>query len=240
MIIQPEHDPIGQAVTNYFYKKDNTPITVYSKIVEDEELPPDYFFRGYSEMPKLERIALKKCTGKVLDIGAGAGCHSVYLQKKNVDVTALEVSELCCNIIREQGLEQILNTDILSFQGEKYDTILLLMNGVGIAGTIAGLKDLLWHLKKLLTEDGKILLDSSDLIYLFEQEDGSYLLDINAQSYYGEVDYQLTYKDIKGRPFHWLFADHVILSEIAELCGYKTKVLEYGPHYDYLAELTLF
>ena len=240
MIIQPHLDPIGQAVTNYFYKQDNSPITVSSQVVEDEELPPDYFFRPYSEMPKLERIALKKSIGRVLDVGAGVGCHSLYLQKQNIDVTAIEVSELCCNLMKEQGLNKIVNTDILSYHHkQKYDTILLLMNGIGIAGRISGLKKLLDHLKKILDPNGKILLDSSDLIYLFEQEDGSFLLDINAKNYYGEIDYQLTYKKIIGQQFHWLFADHVILSEIAELSGFKTKVLEYGPHYDYLAELTL-
>lgn len=239
MIIQNHLDPIGQAITNYYYKQDNSSINVCSQVVEDEELLPDYFFRNHSEMPKLERIALKKSTGRILDVGAGAGCHSIYLQKEHLDVTAVEMSGLCCEIMQEQGIRKVLNADILSYHQDKFDTILLLMNGIGIAGTISGLKVLLRHLKTLLCPKGKILLDSSDLIYLFEQEDGSFLLDINAKNYYGEIDYQLTYKNIKGEPFQWLFADHVILSEIAEFSGFKTKVLEYGPHYDYLAELTL-
>ena len=239
MIIPDHLDPIGHALSNFYRNQDNTPINVYSKVVEDEELPPDYFFRTYSEMPMLERIALKKSTGRILDIGAGAGCHSIYLQKQKKDVTSLEVSKLCCEVIKERGIREVINTDILSYNGKTYDTILLLMNGIGLAGTIAGLQDLLIHLKKLLAKDGKVLLDSSDLIYLFEQKDGSFLLDINAENYYGEIDYRLTYKTIEGEPFHWLFADHVILSEIAEQLGFKTRVLEYGPHYDYLAELTL-
>lgn len=238
MIIEPEIDPIGSAISNYYFKKDNTPIKVVSTAVEDEELPPDYFFRTYSEMPLLERIALKKCTGKVLDIGAGAGCHSIHLQNKNINVTALEVSKQCCEVMEKQGIVQVVNSDILSYTKANFDTILLLMNGIGIAQTIEGLEKLLFHLKQLLAKGGKILLDSSDLIYLFEEEDGTFLLDINADTYYGEIEYLLTYKNIVGRPFSWLFADHVILTDTAEKVGLKVKILEYGPHYDYLAELT--
>ena len=239
MIIKPAADPIGQAISNYFYKDDNSPVTVASTIVEDEQLPPDYFFRAFNDMPLLERVALKQVKGSILDVGAGAGCHALYLQRQHKTVTALEISELCCQVMVDRGVKRVINADILSFSGQKFDTILLLMNGIGIAGTISGLVTLLNHLKSLLNKQGKIILDSSDLIYLFEQEDGSFLLDINADNYYGEINYLLHYKDVTGKPFSWLFADHVILTEIAGQCGFNTKLLEYGPHYDYLAELTL-
>lgn len=239
MIINPEFDPLGHSISNYYHFKDNTSVNVYSEVVDDEELPPDYFFRPFADMPKLERIALKKCSGKILDVGAGAGCHSMYLQHKKFDVTALEASTLCCDVMKQQGLKKVVNADILSFDAQQFDTILLMMNGIGIAGTLNGLSVLLSHLKQLLNKNGRIILDSSDLIYLYEQEDGSFMLDINSKHYYGEIDYHLKYKDIQGKPFSWLFADHVILSEIAEQNGLKTKILEYGPHYDYLAELII-
>jgi SAM-dependent methyltransferase len=239
MTLNPKDDPLGQAIYNYYTKKDNSSVTVYSKVVEDEELPPEYFFRNFDDMPMLERIALKKCKGKVLDVGAGAGCHSLYLQSQKKHVTALEASGLCCEIMKMQGIKHVVHSDIINFNGDGFDTILLLMNGVGIAGTIQGLSSLLSHLKSLLNEGGKILLDSSDLIYLFEQEDGSFVLDINAENYYGEIDYQLSYKKIIGQSFSWLFADSVILQDVAAQCGLKTKIIEYGPHYDYLAELSL-
>jgi len=239
MIILPELDPIGQAIYNYFFFNDNTPIDVLSTVVEDEELPPDYFFRTYREMPHLEKLALKRSKGKILDIGAGAGCHSVYLQKSKNDVTALEISQLCCTVLEKRGVKKWINDDIFSFNGEQFDTILMLMNGIGIAKNIEGLKNLLSHLKKLLLPGGSILVDSSDLIYLYQEENGSYLLDINAVKYYGEIEYQLNYKNIVGETYSWLFADNVILFEIAEEMGYQAKIVDYGPHYDYLAELTL-
>jgi SAM-dependent methyltransferase len=239
MILLPESDPMGQAIYNYAFLKDNTPINVLSQVVEDEELPPDYFFRNFNEMPRLERIALKRCNGKILDIGAGAGCHSVYLQKSGKDVTALEVSKLCCDVLQKRGVKKIVNSDIVSYTGERFDTLLLLMNGIGIAKTITGLKELLSHLKNLLLPNGSIIVDSSDLIYLYQEENGTYLIDINAKNYYGEIEYQLKYKEIIGEAYSWLFADNVILFEIAEEMGYQTKIIDYGPHYDYLAEMTL-
>lgn len=239
MILLPESDPIGQAVSNFYFQNDNTPIKVFSRVVEDEDMPPEYFFRKINDMPLLERIALKKCEGKVLDVGACAGCHSVWLQSKKIDVTALEISQLCCNVLKNRGILKVENSTVLSYHQSKFDTILLLMNGIGIAGTISGLSILLKHLKTLLNKGGKILLDSSDLIYLYEQDDGTFLVDISAENYYGEIDYQLTYKDIKGDFFSWLFADQIILSDIADEIGFNTKILEYGPHYNYLAELTI-
>jgi len=239
MTLRPELDPMGQAIYNYSYFNDNTPINVLSQVVEDEELPPDYFFRSQREMPRLERLALKRCKGKILDIGAGAGCHSVYLQKSGKDVTALEISQLCCDVLKKRGVDKIINDDILTFSGDRFDTILMLMNGIGISKNISGLKELLTHLKKLLLPNGTILIDSSDLIYLYQEENGSILLDINAKNYYGEIEYQLKYKNIVGETYSWLFADNVILFEIAEELGYQAKIIDYGPHYDYLAELTL-
>jgi hypothetical protein len=239
MILQPELDPMGQAIYNYAFFNDNTPINVLSQVVEDEELPPDYFFRTFNEMPRLERIALKMSKGKILDIGAGAGCHSVYLQKSGKDVSALEVSQLCCNVLEKRGIKKIINSDILSFTEDRFNTLLLLMNGTGIAKNISGLRELLIHLKNLLLPNGTILVDSSDLMYLYQEENGSFLFDINAKNYYGEIEYQLKYKNIIGESYSWLFADNVILFEIAEDLGYQAKIVDYGPHYDYLAELTL-
>jgi SAM-dependent methyltransferase len=237
MIIEPESDPLGLAIYNYYFKNDNTPVNVQSTVVEDEELPPDYFFRKYTDMPRLERIALKYCNGKILDIGAGAGCHSIYLQKAGKDVTSLDVSKLCCEVLIKRGIKKVINSDILSLSDQRYDTLLLLMNGIGIAENLNGLKILLEHLKNLLEPGGSILLDSSDLIYLYKEEDGSILFDINSPKYYGEIDYQIKYKNNVGKKFSWLFADNVILFEIAELVGFKSKIIEYGPHYDYLTKL---
>ena len=119
----------------------------------------------------------------------------------------------------------------------KYDTLLLLMNGTGIAGKLSQLPALLNRLKELLSEEGQILIDSSDLKYIYENEDGSMDIDLNAP-YYGEVDYQMQYRDIKGEPFDWLYVDFPLLKSIAESCGLEGELIAEGEHYDYLARLS--
>ena len=119
----------------------------------------------------------------------------------------------------------------------KFDTILLLMNGTGIAGKICNLPKLFKRLIELLASDGQILIDSSDLKYIYENEDGSFDIDLNG-NYYGEVDYQMIYKDIEGEPFDWLYVDYPLLSAIAEANGLHAELIAEGEHYDYLARLT--
>ncbi len=120
----------------------------------------------------------------------------------------------------------------------KYDTLLLLMNGTGIAGKLSQLPALLNRLKELLSEEGQILIDSSDLKYIYENEDGSMDIDLNAP-YYGEGDYQMQYRDIKGEPFDWLYTDPMLLASVSKQCGLQCQIMEQGEHYDYLAKLTL-
>lgn len=177
--------------------------------------------------------------GKVLDIGAGAGCHALALQERGMDVKAIDISPLSCEVMKERGIKDVecVNLFCKQLQG-KYDTLLLLMNGTGIAGKLSQLPALLNRLKELLSEEGQILIDSSDLKYIYENEDGSMDIDLNAQ-YYGEVDYQMQYRDIKGEPFDWLYTDPMLLASVSKQCRLQCQIMEQGEHYDYLAKLTL-
>ena len=137
-------------------------------------------------MPELEVLALQQCRGSVLDVGAGAGCHALALQRRGLQVTALDISEGAVEAMQRQGVRQVLRQDIFQLKGAAYDTLLMLMNGIGIAGTLEGLERFLEHAKTLLRPGGQILLESSDILYMYEEEDGSVMLDRNA-GYYGEV-----------------------------------------------------
>ena len=132
-------DPIGRAVYDYHFNSVNQPVIVHSEDFDDDEIETSYLFRVFGKMPVLEKKAMSLCRGRVLDVGACAGVHSVYLQNKGFDVTALEVSDLCCHVLESRGVKNIVNQDILKFSGQKFDTIMLLMNGTGIAGTINGM-----------------------------------------------------------------------------------------------------
>lgn len=232
-------DPIGRAVYDFHFNLINQPIIVHSEDFDDDQIETSYLFRSFKQMPALEKKAMNLCRGKVLDIGACAGAHTVYLQNKGFDVTALETSALCCQVLKERNLVNVINQDIFKFTGQKFDTILLLMNGTGIAGSLDGLDVLLFHLKTLLNPEGQILIDSSDLIFLFVEEDGSALIDISADKYYGELTFQTEYKSWISQPFPWLYVDVNNMANAVEKNGMKINKIFKGQHYDYLVQITL-
>ncbi len=238
-VLKKHHDPIGQAVWDYLNGITGEAIVVKTDIAEDELLSPSYFFRTFDEMPVQEQEALRRCSGKILDVGAGAGVHSLWLQNQGFDVDSLDISPLSCDTMRKRGLKNVHLKDIYSLKNQKYDTILLLMNGAGVAQTLPGLETLLSHLKTLLNPGGKILADSSDLLYLFTDENGEMWVDIASDAYYGEMEYQLSYKSIKGKPFPWLFVDPETFADYASLAGFTVKEKIVGAHFDYMVEIVL-
>lgn len=231
-------DPIGRAVYDFHFNSVNQPVIVHSDDFDDDTINTGYLFRTYKQMPILEKKAMNLCYGSVLDVGACAGPHSFYLQNKGFEVTAVEQSELCCEVLKSRKIKNIVAKNIFHFGEKKFDTILLLMNGTGIAGNLQGLDVLLHHLKTLLNPDGQILIDSSDLIYLFEEEDGSALLNINADKYYGELNFQTEYRNWVSQPFPWLYVDTDNLRNSAEKNKLKVDKIYKGQHFDYLARIT--
>ncbi len=230
-------DPMGAAIRDYFRQGKSAQLKVLSSLFDDDEMPVAHLFRSYHEMPPLEQRALNEARGKVLDVGAGAGCHALALQERGFDVTAVDISPLSCETMKERGVANVECVNIFNqrFQ-ERFDTLLLLMNGTGIAGKLSRLPQLLSRLKQLMNPGAQILIDSSDLRYVYEDEDGVLDVDFNG-AYYGEVDYQMTYQNIKGKRFDWLYADSVVLAECCRQCGLKCEILAQGNHYDYLARI---
>ncbi len=212
--------------------------TMLAEFTENESLPVAYFFRTFDEMPEWEQQALNLCMGSVLDVGAGAGAHSLELQKRGMEVCAVDVSPGAVDIMKIRGVHEVFCVDVMTFSARIFDTILLLMNGIGMAKNLDGLKKLLLHLKSLLRPGGRIILESTDILYMFREEDGSILLPLGAR-YYGEIKYQLYYSNKKGKTFPWLFVDKDNLSAIASECGYLTKILYDGETSNYLAVLQL-
>ena len=230
-------DPMGAAIRDYFRQGKSAQLKVLSSLFDDDEMPVAHLFRSYHEMPPLEQRALNEVRGKVLDVGAGAGCHALALQERGFDVTAVDISPLSCETMKERGVANVECVNIFNqrFQ-ERFDTLLLLMNGTGIAGKLSRLPQLLSRLKQLMNPGAQILIDSSDLRYIYEDENG--VLDVGLDgAYYGEVDYQMTYRNIIGKSFDWLYADSVVLAECCRQCGLKCEILAQGNHYDYLARI---
>ena len=238
MLIAGDKDPIGTALLDYFHTAEDQPINVKMDIADDDTLAPSYFFRSYDQCPELEQLALQQARGKVLDVGAGAGSHALHLQSQGLDVVALDVSPKSVEVMRLRGVKHPVLANFYDFKHARFDTLMFLMNGIGLVQTLDGFEALFKHAKTLLLPGGQILLDSSDLIYMFEQEDGSYVIDLN-EKYHGEVKFDLSYKNVNGAPFNWLYVSEELLQDAADENGFDCEIIQQGPHYDYLARLTL-
>ena len=232
-------DLFGKAILDYQTNNNPVDLITETSISEEDELSVAYLFRSYDEMPKIEQLALDISQGKVLDVGCGAGSHSLYLQKeKQLDVTSIDISANAIEACKLRGLKNAKVANLMTMEG-KFDTILLLMNGAGMCGKIKRLPEFLKKLKSLLAENGQILLDSSDIIYMFDaDEDGGKWIPSN-NDYYGEVIFKVSYKGEEEKPFDWLYIDYETLQNAANANGLQCEFLFEGTHYDYLAKLSV-
>jgi SAM-dependent methyltransferase len=237
-------DLFGKAILDYQTNNNPEPILTETNISETDEMDVSYLFRDFSAMPKLEQKALQLAKGKILDVGCGAGSHSLYLQEKGFKVTAIDISTNAIETCKFRGItnckvENILDLDTDSDSHQnKFDTILLLMNGTGIFGSLKETSKYLQKLKSLLNEGGQILIDSSDIIYMFDQdEDGAY--EVPANGYYGELTFTIHYKGETEASFPWLYMDYNTLQNACHANSLRCELIKEGKHFDYLAKITL-
>jgi len=231
-------DLFGKAILDYQTNNAPEDLITETSISEPDEMRVAYLFRDFKEMPKLEQKALQLAKGKILDVGCGAGSHALYLQEKGLDVTAIDISENAIKACELRGVQNCKISNVLDLDAsEKFDTILLLMNGTGIFGKMNQISKFLQQLKSLLKEGGQILIDSSDLIYMYDQdEDGAY--EVPANGYYGELTFTVHYKGETETAFPWLYLDYNTLQNAAHANGLNCELVLEGKHFDYLAKLT--
>ena len=233
MALLKDKDPMGLAIAEYHTNKKKKKLWVNSDITDKDEIPVKYLFRSFKQMPHIEQQALKICKGNILDVGAAAGSHSLWLMDNGFDVLSIDISQLAVQTMKERGVDNAFNIDFCKFTTEhKYDTLLFLMNGAGIAGTLNGLPKLLNKCSELLNENGQILIDSSDINYMFDDDEEK-----PVGKYYGEVEYTMSYDDSTSDPFSWLFVSFDMLNILAQSCGLNCELICEGDNYDYLARL---
>ncbi|WP_281633984.1 class I SAM-dependent methyltransferase [Flavobacterium luteolum] len=233
-------DLFGKAIFDFYTKNSPKDIITETSISEEDEMSVEYLFRTYNEMPKIEQKALQLAKGKILDVGCGAGSHALSLQnERNLEVSAIDISEKAIETCLLRGIKNAKVENILDFEGAKFDTILLLMNGTGIFGKLKNCNSYLTKLKSLLNPGGQILIDSSDIIYMFdEDEDGGKWIP-SENDYYGELVFNISYKGEKEESFDWLYLDYNTLQNAAIANGLNCELILEGEHYDYLARLSI-
>lgn len=222
-----DKDPIGRAIHDYSANDYEENIIVKSSICDDDVIPVEYLFRGEpnnaNEITELEILALKSCNGHILDVGGGAGIHAKWLQAKGASVEIIDTSEGAVNYHQSNGFKS-RNVNFFDLQNEQFDTLLFLMNGFGIAGRLENLPNFLQQCHKLLPVGGQVLGDSTDIKYLYEDEDGGYWMDLNS-TYYGNFDFQMCYKDTCTDSFDWLYVDFETLKTHVESTGFDVEKL---------------
>ncbi len=230
-------DVFGEALKDQFMKPPAETLWVHNSYDEPEEMPVDLYFRNEKDMPELELKALDLCRGKTLDVGAGVGSHALILQKRGLDITGMDISAAAVEIMKQRGLKQAIEGNILQFKipegEEKYDTLLFMMNGIGLTGSLPGLESFLSSAKNLINNDGQLVFDSSDLSYLYLE------IPFPENGYFGEVSFRYEYKSTKGNWFKWVYVDQKTLMNIAKTAGWNAEILFEDDSDQYLARLTL-
>jgi SAM-dependent methyltransferase len=214
-------------------------IVVYDDF-ERDEAPVSYFFRGPDQFPRVEQIALQLCRGRVLDVGAGSGCHSLALQDRGLEVTAIDVLPGLVQILRERGVRDARLAGWQNLGAERYDTVLMMMNGLGLAETLPGLRHFFREVRRLLRPGGQVLADSTDVRSRMDPSAGRAGTVTRPDGrYIGELHFQLEFNGRKGDPFPQLYVDPETLTRYAEAEAWSCEIIcqrdKYG---NYLARLT--
>ena len=228
---------LGLAIQDYHEGDLGAEINVISVPAGIERMPISIFFRNFNQLSELEHFALSLCKERVLDIGAGAGCHSLILQEQGFLVTGIDLSVNAVEVMKRRGLKSCFCSDIKDFEIEPVDTIIMMMNGIGLVENLAGLDYFLNDIKRLLRPGGQILLDSSDLMNLFEDEFKCRKGFMDQIDYYGEIRYEFEYKGIKSNPLCWLFVDPETLQDHAVKTGWYCQIIFEDEEDHYLARL---
>ncbi len=228
----------GEAILDYFNGNFQTPLIVVDELGRRKEVPVNLFFREFGEFPEMEKKAVELCSGKVLDIAAAAGRHSLALQQRGLIVCAVDIIPSCVQVMKMRGVHEAYCTDILEFQGGPFDTLLGVMNGLTIVERLERLPAFLKHIRRLIGPDGQYLVDSADLrCSVDSQMQGLLKTKTDAGDYFGELTAHIEYRNKKGTTLRELFVDPETLRDHAFEAGWKCDIVMQQNNGRYLAQL---
>ena len=218
--IDPDKDPLGAMLLDYYRGKEKAFVRVDSSLLEMSGMTGRIMFRDKTRMSNLEHVALELCRGRILDVGAGSGCHSLILQEAGHDVSAMDISPGCMAVMEKRGVNQLIFGSLFSLKGERFNTLLMLMNGIGLCGSIEGLNFFLQIIRQVLERGGQVLADSTDLAAMYTN---LALMPGEDEAYYGETEFVMSYGKIRSDPFEWLYIDYATLAFYARFHGWRCE-----------------
>lgn len=224
-------EPLERALAAWMAGRRDAVLGVCVEGDPEPDLPVAHFFREGRHLTAFDRAALRGVRGAVLDVGAGTGPLANALTAAGHRVTALEVLPTAVSALSGRGVE-VLRESLWSLRTpRRWDTVMALMNGTALAGTLGRLPALLARLKQWTAPGGHILLDSTELCHPDDRmADGRFA---------GELHYQLRFEDLTGPPFPQLFVPEALLAREADALGLAVAVLRRDARGRYLASLSV-
>jgi SAM-dependent methyltransferase len=157
-------DAYGHAVHDFLKEGTGYEIVERDDGFFDVSSGPSFYFTEYDEWPAHEREAMSYVRGRVLDIGCGAGRHSLYLQRRGHDVLGIDISPLAIEVCRQRGLREarVMSITQASSRLGVFDTILMLGNNFGLFGSFKRARWLLARFRGMTSREGRIIAESND------------------------------------------------------------------------------
>jgi len=234
-------DAHGHAMYDYLKGKR------FSEIVERDDgyfevsNGPGVYFSSYKTWPVHQKKALRYVKARVLDIGCGAGRHSLYLQKKGFEVLGTDLSPLAIKVCKSRGLKKakVLPITRLSYKIGRFDTIIMLGNNFGLFGSFKQAKRLLRRFKRITNEKALIIAEVLDP---YQTKDPNHLeyqkLNRKRGRMSGQVRIRVRHRKYVTPWFDYLFVSKKELQEILNGTGWAIKhfVDSKGPVYIVIIE----
>jgi 2-polyprenyl-3-methyl-5-hydroxy-6-metoxy-1,4-benzoquinol methylase len=228
----------GISLLDFLNGDTSATILIHNDSGEQIPVPVSLFFRNPADWP-LDKKAIELSRGRVLDLGAGSGGHSLALQERGLNVVAIDFLPECVEVMKRRGVKQARHVDIFAFEADPFDTIISMMNGLALVEGLGGLQAFLKRLERLLKPGGQFLVDSTDLKLAATPERRSKLEQkIKEGRYYGEMELRMEYKGRKGPHFLQLYIDPETLAEQASAIGWRSEVILMEESGRFLARLT--
>jgi len=232
--------PYRMALLDYFSGDRSARLIIHRDDGYRDDHCMHVYFQNVEQFSPTDKAAVDLSRGRILDIGAGAGRHSLALQALGYQVCAVDICTEAVHIMRKRGVRDVRCVDVFDMKHVSFDTLLIMMHGVGILKNLSGLDRFLRHARALVASEGQILMDSVDMrqtrnpVHLAYQE-----FNRRCGRYFGETRLVFEYQGIKGSSFEWLQVDPETLREYARNSGWNCSISGGSPRGDYLARLQL-